>query len=76
MKLKSVFVYAHASDSQSYSFVGENREEIAQHTGYAPFIKNLCGGDDVDFEIDNATGKIIGWVPITDDQLEEILEDM
>lgn len=34
-----------------------------EHEGYMPYV-GVFGGDDTSLEIDNETGKIIGWKPI------------
>lgn len=38
---------------------------------YFPDVGSI-GGDDTEFKIDNATGTIIGWKPLTDEDLVEI----
>jgi hypothetical protein len=54
----------------------DDGNEILDVDGYAPYIQNFSGGDDLNFKIDNETGKIIGWVPLTKDNIEEILQNI
>jgi len=65
MTIKYVDVYCHHSDCSNFEFTDENGKS-RETEGYAPFIPRFSGGDDTSFRIDNATGKIIGWVPLTD----------
>jgi hypothetical protein len=74
MAVKTIHVYAHHRDMSTFTFVNEDGTEH-KIEGYAPRIKHLSGGDDTQFQIDNATGKIIGWVPLTDDDMEKILKE-
>lgn len=47
-----------------------SEETIVEYEGYVP-KGSLGGGDCVSLQIDNATGRIIGWVPITLENLNE-----
>lgn len=38
--------------------------------GYVPRISGLGGGDYIRLSIENETGKIIGWKPITEEDLD------
>lgn len=42
--------------------------------GYVPHIDGIGGGDYIELTIDNATGKVINWVPIQDDEVNELLD--
>jgi hypothetical protein len=35
-----------------------------ERDGYLPYVNAVIGGDQTSIEIDNETGKIIGWSPI------------
>lgn len=48
---------------------------IYEKEGYAPDIKGLCGGDYIDMEIDNRTGKILNWKPINTDKFTELQQE-
>lgn len=47
------------------------KEAGVDHDGYVPYIKGIGGGDYIEIEIDNDTGKIVGWVPLTVEELRE-----
>lgn len=72
--LKTILLQAKHDDRFSIDFMMEDGT-TKEHEGYAPSITGLCRGDYTRIRIDNATGTIIGWEPITDDELEEILDD-
>lgn len=44
------------------------------HSDYMPYL-GVFGGDDTKLRIDNATGQIIGWKPLTRDQIKEWNEE-
>lgn len=78
MRVKTVTINAHARDCQDWEFYDVDGRSIKSHVGYSPItIPEISAeyGDDVSFKIDNETGRIIGWVPITDEQLEEMEVD-
>lgn len=43
---------------------GETLYTNYDHGHYMPYIDYLCGGDYIEFEIDNETGRILNWVPL------------
>jgi predicted small secreted protein len=47
----------------------EQNDVLLDHDGYGTGLGSLSSGDYMEFEIDNDTGTILGWKPIT---LEEI----
>jgi hypothetical protein len=64
-KVKTVSVYMKHNDMtgmQLYDADGNTIEEM--DSDYFPHV-GVFGGDDTELTIDNETGKIIGWVPIT-----------
>jgi len=73
-EIKTVRLGAKASDMFDIEFISAKYRKSGD--GYAPDIKGLCGGDYLDVEIDNATGKIVGWVPIEAEEVDELLEQM
>lgn len=42
--------------------------------GYVPSIEGIGGGNYIRMEIDLDTGKVIGYTPMTDEQLKDALE--
>lgn len=62
---------AHASDCQSYSM----RNCGPEHQGYAPRIKDICGGDELSPSICLDCGQVQGTFPKeTPDELVEFSE--
>ena len=59
-----VYVTANCSDRCQVSF--EEKDVV----GYVPRIPGLGGGDYIRLSIENETGKIIGWNPITEEDLD------
>ena len=72
MKAK-IFVFLKHDDTASL-LIDKEGEEILDHHGYMPHI-GIFGGDQTELEIDNETGQIIGWKPITQEDLEGLKED-
>ena len=72
-KCVTVSIQAHCSDSFSATFKFEN-DTTKDYDGYVPDIFGV-GGDDVILTIDNATGQILNWQPLTNDNIAEILEE-
>jgi hypothetical protein len=52
----------------------DDGNEIFEHDGYAPRIGCMAGGDYTTFIIDNETGQIQGWKPITKEELDNFVE--
>ena len=72
--LKTIRLNTKHDDRFSIDFIMEDGT-TKEHEGYAPSITGLCSGSYTHLKIDNATGTIIGWKPIADDELEEILNE-
>jgi len=49
---------------------------VIDHHGYMPSIKSIGGDDYIELDIDNETGKIIGWVPLTDASIEDLKDEL
>lgn len=49
--------------------------EEYEYNGYVPDGLGIGGGDDIELRIDNDTGKIVGWVPLTIEKIKEKCED-
>lgn len=57
--MSSLYVTAKCSDCCVVEFDDIN------HHGYVPYIPGIGNGDYIHLEIDNETGKIVGWKPLT-----------
>ena len=63
---KIVRVYLKHDDRASIVLeddLGDVIEEM--DSDYLPYVNEVLGGDDTLIEIDNETGQIIGWTPVT-----------
>lgn len=65
--MSKVFISAKCSDLCFMEFEG------IEHDGYVPDIPALGGGDYVALEIDNETGVIQGWKPLTKKSFKEAI---
>ena len=52
-----------------------NTETGEEMGGYVPYDINIGGGDYIEFSVDNETGRIVGWQPISKDRIEEIFTE-
>ena len=71
----SVSIGGKCSDMGWFNIVDEHGDELVDKSGYMPDIENVCGGDYIEFVVDNATGRIVGWVPLTMDTVKELTGD-
>lgn len=74
MSITKVRICAKHNDMYAATAFLENGNQ-REHDGYGLYIDGLGGGDYLRITIDNATGKIEGWVPLTEEQLEELFEE-
>ena len=65
-------IQAHCSDSFYMTVEKDDGTEV-EYNGYVPKFLGDHGGDDVCLTIDNATGQVVGWIPLTEEQLNETL---
>lgn len=63
--IKTVFIAGKCSDLCDIQLINENDKLVESYDGYVPSNIGIGGGDYLEFQVDNATGKIIDWVPIT-----------
>ena len=63
-----VTIAGKCSDLCFTSFLG------IHHHGYVPNIPGIGGGDYIEIEIENETGKIVGWKPLTIETYKEAIE--
>ena len=57
-------------DRTSFIFEDDNGFEIEKHADYMPYV-GILGGDYTILTIDNETGKIEGWIPLSKEDFEE-----
>jgi hypothetical protein len=69
-----IFISCKHSDMLDMQIEDEDGNLILEHQGYGPNIGSLSGGDYLSLVIDNDTGKIIDWKPITQDEIENFDE--
>lgn len=74
-KVTQVSISGKGSDMFNVTFINEDDTDV-EGDGYAPYIKGVCRGDYFNITIDNATGKIVGWVPIESEQVSILLGQM
>ena len=68
-------IYGKCSDLCSTEY-RVNGKIIKKTDGYAPNIKGVCGGDDIQFDFDLDTGNILTYKPITHERvLIELADD-
>ena len=67
--MRVVRLYLKHDDRTSFGFE-DGDFEIDKHSDYLPHV-GILGGDDTTLTIDNDTGKIIGWIPITKEDFDE-----
>lgn len=48
-------------------------KSVKETDGYAPSIPGVCGGDDIQFDLDLDSGKIISFKPITHEEILKAL---
>ncbi len=70
-----IFVGGKCSDRSWYYIKNEYGETVKDGEGYAPYVKGVSDGDYIEIEIDNETGKVVGWVPMTVDSVESFNEE-
>jgi len=56
--------------------IDKDGRTIIERDGYLPDIINDTASDEISFQVDNATGKIIGWIPLTEDCINDMRDDM
>lgn len=64
------------SDMGWMQVTDEEGVRIIDYDGYVPEIAAIGGGDYIEIEIDNDTGKVIGWVPLTVSALQESIGEL
>ena len=67
-----VYLSAKCSDMCFTTVIDQDGNEVLEKDGYVPHIKGIGGGDYLSIKVDNATGKIVGWVPVQEDEIDNI----
>jgi len=70
MIAKYVSVSAKSGDLNHLQLLDENLNLLDEHDGYVP-PSAIGEGDYIDFTIDNETGRILDWKPITSLAVED-----
>jgi hypothetical protein len=68
MQIAKVCIMMKHNDTACMHLIGVENEDLFEKTDGLPCV-GVFGGDTTELEIDNATGRIIGWKPITDEEL-------
>ena len=69
-KINTISIQGKVSDRCFVMLYDKDDNSLLEHSGYVPDWMPGGGGDDMQFQIDNETGKILNWEPIQDDVLE------
>ena len=73
--MRKLVINAKCSDLCNVEYYKDGKP-IIESNGYAPDFPGICGGDYIDIEIDLDTGKIIGFDPIShEDVMLELGEE-
>ncbi len=69
-----IFISCKHNDMCDFEVIDDDNTLYESHD-YAPYL-GIFGGDYTHFQVDNETGKIVGWVPITKEEIERLKEEM
>jgi hypothetical protein len=75
MAIKKIHLSFKHNDLSDVSIMDENDNAILEHNGYMLEMGIFIDQDQTVFVVDNETGKIIGWVPITEEDVKRIKEE-
>jgi len=75
MKVLKVNFGAKCNDMADFRVMFEDGTTF-EKDGYPPKVSGVCGGDYYDFTVENETGRILGWVPIKSEEVEELARNM
>lgn len=68
-----ITISAKCSDRCHVTITDSNGKVTCEHDGYVPNELGLGGGDYIKFTIDNETGRIVGWEPVSKEDIDESL---
>lgn len=63
-KIKTISIHGKVSDRCYVELYDEANDTLLSNDGYVPKWMPGGGGDSIQFEIDNETGKILNWKSI------------
>ena len=69
-----ITISAKCNDMFGMLITDDKNKTVLDYDGYVPDIESIGGGDYIELEIDNATGTIIGWVPLTEKTIAKITD--
>ena len=73
--MRKLVINAKCSDLCNVEYY-KDEKHIIESDGYVPDFKGICGGDYINISIDLDTGKIIGFDPIShEDVMYELADD-
>lgn len=67
-------IYGKCSDLCSAEYLVDGKI-VKEMEGYAPSIPGICGGDDIQFDLDLDLGKIISFKPISHEEVLKALSE-
>jgi len=68
-----IYFSGKCSDMSTLVIEDDNGDRLLYYDGYVPNIPAIGGGDYFEMEIDNETGKIMGWTPLTPEKIKSII---
>ena len=68
-----ISLYLKHDDRACFTLTDKN-EVVYESIEYLPHL-GILGGDTTELEIDNETGKILNWKPISKEELDDYLSD-
>lgn len=71
--IKLVKIYGKTTDSFNMRVKDEHGATVLDYDNYPPTKFGISrDGDSIEIKIDNETGKIEGWVPLTEQDIHEL----
>lgn len=67
--IKTIKINAKCSDCCYAEIIDENGVVVGERDYYPPRLGGVMGGDDVDLTIDVESGRILNWVPPSQDEI-------
>lgn len=75
-KIKTVKISVNTRENFDLDAVNNNGETVVESHGYMPHWVHGYNYGVFDLEIDNETGKILNWVPLTKEEIEKKIKDL
>lgn len=70
--IKEIRINAKHDDRYAARIINDDGSDVV-HEGYGLRMDGIGGGDYLKFTIENATGKIVGWTPLTEETLDDLI---